>query len=146
MPTFKTYIYSNDGSTLYGMKTDHDIGSTANVVIQNGITETQPNDWTAYNGAIISEADNSFILPITIQGLTLTANSTNIDVAIGQSIITGNTYYCVEAATPTLTFKHFYDAGTIGSGTVKFRHYSQTEPLPQLATPQNVTAAGTTVS
>lgn len=26
------------------------------------------------------------------------------------------------------TFKHFYDAGTIGSGTVKFRHYSQTEP------------------
>lgn len=29
------------------------------------------------------------------------------------------------------TFKHFSDAGTIGSGTVKFRHYSQTEPLPQ---------------
>ena len=26
------------------------------------------------------------------------------------------------------TFKHFFDAGTIGSGTVKFRHYSQTEP------------------
>ena len=44
------------------------------------------------------------------------------------------------------TFKHFYDAGTIGSGTVKFRHYSQTEPLPQLATPQNVSASGTVVS
>jgi hypothetical protein len=29
---------------------------------------------------------------------------------------------------PALTFKHFYDAGTIGSGTVKFRHYSQQEP------------------
>ena len=41
------------------------------------------------------------------------------------------------------TFKHFFDAGTIGSGTVKFRHYSQQE---QLATPQNVTADGTTVS
>ncbi len=26
------------------------------------------------------------------------------------------------------TFKHFYDAGTIGSGTYKFRHYSQQEP------------------
>lgn len=26
------------------------------------------------------------------------------------------------------TFKHFYDAGTIGTGAVKFRHYSQTEP------------------
>ena len=132
MPTFKTYIYSNDGNTLYGMKTDHDIGSTANVVTENGITDTQPADWTAYNGATISEADNSFILPITIQGLTLTANSTNIDVAIGQSIITGKTYYCVEASTPqpTLTFKHFFDAGTIGSGTVKFRHYSQQEPTP----------------
>lgn len=31
---------------------------------------------------------------------------------------------------PTLTFKHFFDAGTIGSGTVKFRHYSQQEPTP----------------
>jgi hypothetical protein len=54
--------------------------------------------------------------------------------------------YTTRSATPTLTFKHFFDAGTIGSGTVKFRHYSQTEPLPQLATPQNVTADGTTVS
>lgn len=35
-----------------------------------------------------------------------------------------------ESVIPTLTFKHFYDAGTIGSGTVKFRHYSQTEPTP----------------
>ena len=26
------------------------------------------------------------------------------------------------------TFKHFYDAGTIGTGAVKFRHYSQQEP------------------
>lgn len=26
------------------------------------------------------------------------------------------------------TFKHFSDVGTIGSGTVKFRHYSQQEP------------------
>lgn len=28
------------------------------------------------------------------------------------------------------TFKHFFDAGTIGSGTVKFRHYSQQQPTP----------------
>lgn len=33
-----------------------------------------------------------------------------------------------ESITPSLTFKHFYDAGTIGSGAVKFRHYSQQEP------------------
>lgn len=36
------------------------------------------------------------------------------------------------------TFKHFYDAGTIGSGTVKFRHYSQQEPSSG-----NVIKAGT---
>lgn len=36
--------------------------------------------------------------------------------------------HTTRTATPALTFKHFYDAGTIGSGTVKFRHYSQQEP------------------
>lgn len=41
-------------------------------------------------------------------------------------------------STPTLTFKHFYDAGTIGSGTYKFRHYSQQEPSSG-----NVIKAGT---
>ena len=44
------------------------------------------------------------------------------------------------------TFKHFFNSGTIGSGTIKFRHFSQTEPLPQLATPQNVAINGTTLS
>lgn len=29
---------------------------------------------------------------------------------------------------PTPTFKHFYDAGLQGTGTYKFRHYSQSEP------------------
>lgn len=46
----------------------------------------------------------------------------------------------------TMNFKHFYDSGTIGTGTIKFRHYSQTEPLPRLATPTNVTVDGTSVS
>lgn len=42
---------------------------------------------------------------------------------------TGNgLYITLEQSTPTLTFKHFYDAGTIGTGTYKFRHYSQQAP------------------
>lgn len=40
--------------------------------------------------------------------------------------------YTTRSATPTFTFKHFFDAGTIGTGAVKFRHYSQTEPTPQV--------------
>lgn len=39
-----------------------------------------------------------------------------------------STEYTTRSATPTLQFKHFFDAGTIGSGTINFRHYSQTEP------------------
>lgn len=39
-----------------------------------------------------------------------------------------NGQYTTRSAAPTPTFKHFFDAGTIGSGTVKFRHYSQQEP------------------
>lgn len=31
-------------------------------------------------------------------------------------------------STSTLTFKHFFDAGLQGTGTYKFRHYSQQEP------------------
>lgn len=44
------------------------------------------------------------------------------------------------------TYKHYYDAGTQGVGTYKFRHYSVSEPLPRLATPTNVTVDGSTVS
>lgn len=36
--------------------------------------------------------------------------------------------YTTRSATPTLTFKHFYDVGLQGTGTYKFRHYSQQEP------------------
>lgn len=46
--------------------------------------------------------------------------------------------YTTRSAAPTLTFKHFYDAGTIGTGTIKFRHYSQ-----QAQSSGNVIKAGT---
>ena len=46
-----------------------------------------------------------------------------------------------------IVFKHRYKSGSlIGTGAVKFRPYTVASPLPQLATPQNVTADGTTVS
>lgn len=46
-----------------------------------------------------------------------------------------------------IAFKHRYKSDTlIGTGAVKFRPYTVATPLPQLATPQNVTADGTTVS
>lgn len=54
-----------------------------------------------------------------------------------------------DRATPTISFKHFYKTDTlIGTGTYKFRLYSQSEPVvtPQLATPTNVAIDGTTLS
>lgn len=46
-----------------------------------------------------------------------------------------------------IVFKHRYKSDSlIGTGTYKFRPYTLTSPLPQLATPQNVSANGTTVS
>ena len=49
--------------------------------------------------------------------------------------------------TPTISFKHLYRNTTlIGTGTYKFRPYTVSQPLPQLSTPVNVSADGTTVS
>ena len=46
-----------------------------------------------------------------------------------------------------ISFKHRYKSDSlIGTGAVKFRPYTVASPLPQLATPQNVTADGTVVS
>lgn len=66
----------------------------------------------------------------------LTLTNTDIDITVEHSSgaftpSNEGTINYTESVTPTLTFKHFFDAGTIGSGTVKFRHYSQTELGPQ---------------
>lgn len=46
-----------------------------------------------------------------------------------------------------IVFKHRYKSDSlIGTGTYKFRPYTVVASLPQLATPQNVSADGTTVS
>lgn len=69
----------------------------------------------------------------TISGNTVVWNNgtvlqyNNIDVLPTDDIIV-NGQYTTRSATPTLTFKHFYDAGLQGTGTYKFRHYSQQEP------------------
>ena len=69
----------------------------------------------------------------TISGNTVVWNDGTILQYNGTDVLPTNTIvydgqYTTRSATPTLTFKHFYDAGTIGSGTYKFRHYSQQEP------------------
>lgn len=61
---------------------------------------------------------------------TITITSKLSEVTNGEAFLTWLQANGTKQSTPqpTLTFKHFFDAGTIGSGTVKFRHYSQQEP------------------
>ena len=103
------------------------------------------NQSTKYDKIILKV--NGVEQPITSD--TISLSNVDIDLEIVRddaSIWDTFTINYTESGGGVMKFKHFYDAGTIGSGTVKFRHYSQTEPLPQLATPQNVTASGTVVS
>ena len=93
---------------------------------------TDENTWS-YNASINTGT-------YSISGNTVVWNDgtilqyNGVDVLPNDNIIGigGNPgIYTTRSATPTLTFKHFFDAGTIGSGTVKFRHYSQQEPGPE---------------
>ena len=63
---------------------------------------------------------------------TITITSKLSEVTNGNILLTWLQANATKQSTPqpTLTFKHFYDAGTIGTGAFKFRHYSQQEPTP----------------
>lgn len=92
--------------------------------------------------AVSAYTTNPFIVTLLSGYIIDTVTSTNTDVVV--SNITETTFNIEynglgddvtititskqSTPTPSLTFKHFYDAGTIGTGTIKFRHYSQQEP------------------
>lgn len=87
--------------------------------------ETGEETWS-YNASINTDIYSiSGNTVIWNDGTILQYNS--VDVLPTANIISDG-QYTTRTATPTLTFKHFFDAGTVGSGTYKFRHYSQQEP------------------
>lgn len=93
-----------------------------------GITLTTSNEIWAdsqeYNTNFYSISGNAVVWQ---DGKILQYNG--VDVLPTDTIVYDGQYTTrANTPQPTLTFKHFYDAGTIGSGTVKFRHYSQQEP------------------
>ena len=100
-----------------GVTTDINVGSeSSSAGTWTGEQEFNTSSYTI-NGNTVVWSD----------GTILQRNS--IDVLPTDTIVE-NGQYTTRSATPTLKFKHFFDAGTIGSGTVKFRHYSQQEPTP----------------
>lgn len=102
-------------------------------VTVNGSNVTSP--YTLQNGDIIK-------VPTLTRGITI--NGTSYDMRSENVLNISNEDITVIRTGPektvdpvpyitinytesgsTLTFKHFYDAGTIGTGAIKFRHYSQ---------------------
>lgn len=67
---------------------------------------------------------NGYVLDTTSVGNIVNDNQFAITFDGNTAEVTITT----RASTPALTFKHFYDAGLQGTGTYKFRHYSQQEP------------------
>lgn len=87
--------------------------------------ETGEETWS-YNASINTDIYSiSGNTVVWSDGTILQHNS--VDVLPTDDIIVGGEY-TTRTATPTLTFKHFYDTGLQGTGTYKFRHYSQQEP------------------
>nr|DAO90279.1 MAG TPA: hypothetical protein [Caudoviricetes sp.] len=83
--------------------------------------ETGEETWS-YNASINTDIYSiSGNTVVWSDGTILQYNS--IDVLPTDNIIVDGEYTTRTAS--TLKFKHLTDAGTIGSGTVKFRHYSQ---------------------
>lgn len=86
-------------------------------------------DWT---GSFVVTLNAGYVIDsITTNNVTTVKSQTDTTFTIEGNFTTTAIITITSkqsTPTPTLTFKHFYDAGTIGSGTIKFRHYSQQEP------------------
>lgn len=81
-------------------------------------------------GSFVVELTSGYVLDsVTVNFGTITNQTENSFDFLDDG---GSTYVVFtitskqSASTPT--FKHFYDAGLQGTGTIKFRHYSQSEP------------------
>lgn len=118
-------------------------GSTYTINFDTGIEKVEyaqslddfPSGELTSSGQTVGGTVELYVRPIFKQGYEL--DSTNVVLTDTNGIygcrkknyvVITNVTFTSKQSTPTLTFKHFYDAGTIGSGTYKFRHYSQQEP------------------
>ena len=97
----------------------------------NGVSVTTPYTLQNNDEIVLIHGASYLIvngMSYTKSGQTIQLTNTDIDVQLGGRIPGGFSLTINYTEQPALTFKHFFDAGTIGSGTVKFRHYSQQEP------------------
>lgn len=125
-------------SGQYKIKENFTVPSDGNMIIQEFESNSQ-----SWGGLYISdvnnirykhnpENDNYAFVKVLENGVWVDENYKYITISENtygdyQAYNDFNTVYDLSTPT-TLTFKHFYDAGTIGTGSIKFRHYSQQEP------------------
>lgn len=96
----------------------------------NGLSFTQIDVYSSKGGSVVflgtgdrTVASGGSWGDTDYQTIVLEEDSVTVQVDFYNWFMTNTV-----SATPTLTFKHFYDAGLQGTGTIKFRHYSQQEP------------------
>lgn len=142
LPTLTIVIYSNDGNTVLYQDGDLGVAGTDTFTVNVSVNGVSIGD-----NVIYTYSGNK-----TFLGISETMNSISADHPVGSSFIysMSTSFYIVESdPTPTISFKHFYKTDTlIGTGTYKFRRYSQEEPVvtPRLAAPASVSVSGTIVT
>lgn len=127
-----TFSVTSENTVVYVTDNDEILTNTKNITVVStpvgAVTQTvitlpiEPSTVKLATGT--SEIDEYSGYIELAQGETKTT-------AYGAGMNTGGgavIYYTSGGGGSTLTFKHFFDSGTIGTGTVKFRHYSQQEP------------------
>ena len=135
-------------SGQYKIKENFTVPSDGNMIIQEFESNSQ-----SWGGLYISdvnniqykhnpENDNYAFVKVLENGVWVDENYKYITISENtygdyETYNNFNTVYDLSTPT-TLTFKHFYDAGLQGTGSIKFRHYSQQEPSTG-----NVIKAGT---
>ena len=125
-----TWVFNDNAYDVYTNKTFNvtfvSNGQTFNSIINNNNPMT---GGLFYDTLQVVNPDNAGTF-IDQNYQTITITSKLSEVTNGNALLAWLQARATKQSTPqpTLTFKHFYDAGTIGSGTVKFRHYSQQEP------------------
>lgn len=137
MPVFHFNLKNNDGTKTY-INADLDFFASNSIqIINNGFTGfyidilTEKSDDVSYDSTT-----GTLTLPIKIKGLSKTINATSpdSDYEVGKSFFpssgSSDIYYTVEdTSTPTYSFKHLYSGKSIGTGSIKFKSYTQTKPV-----------------
>ena len=121
----KNWEWTTSGTSLEVSGVQDGTSYLFNVTLATGyVLNTVSANFNSDGSAIVAQTDSSFTITAG-SGATWTITITS------------------KAAAPTISFRHLYSGGTIGSGAVKFKAYSQAKPATGETWVLNSTLSGT---